>query len=98
MHWDQAKGVIVAHVEDRWEKLVAGQKLRTERFGRGDRWRARYLDPPDRERSRTVARKADAERFLATVETDNLRGAYLDPSAGPVTLDAFYAEWSQRQL
>jgi integrase len=88
----------VAHVEDRWEKLVQGERVRTARYGKGDRWRARYLDPLDRERSKTFARKADAERFLATVETDKLRGAYLDPSAGRVTLDAFYAEWSQRQL
>lgn len=72
----------MAHVEDRWEKLVGGRKVRTDRYGRGDRWRARYLDPAGRERSQTFARKLDAERFLATVETDKLRGAYLDPQAG----------------
>lgn len=88
----------MAHVEDRWEKLVEGHKARTDRYGRGDRWRARYLDPAGRERSQTFARKLDAERFLATVETDKMRGAYLDPQAGRVTLDDFYAEWSERQL
>lgn len=88
----------MAHVEDRWEKVVNGRKVRTDRHGRGDRWRARYLDPTGRERSQTFARKVDAERFLATVETDKMRGAYLDPHAGRITLDDFYAEWSARQL
>lgn len=88
----------MAHVEDRWEKVVDGRKVRTERHGRGDRWRARYLDPNGRERSKTFARKTDAERFLATVETDKMRGAYLDPNAGRITVGDFYAEWSARQL
>ena len=72
--------------------------MRTERHGRGDRWRAQYLDPNGRERSKTFSSKIDAERFLPTVETDNLRGAYLDPSAGRVEVGELYAEWSQRQL
>ena len=48
---------------------------------RGDRkYRARYLDPDGRERSRTFTRKIDAEKFLATVEADKLRGTYVDTS------------------
>lgn len=36
---------------------------------RADRsYRARWLDPDGRERSRTFTRKADAERHLAAVE------------------------------
>lgn len=88
----------MAHVEDRWEKVVSGRKVRTDRYGKGERWRARYLDPNGKERSRTFARKADAERFLATVETDKLRGSYLDPSAGRITVDDFYRDWSSRQI
>ena len=88
----------MAHIEDRWERVVQGSRVRTDRYGKGDRWRARYLDPAGRERSQTFGRKTDAERFLATVETDKLRGAYLDPQAGRVTLGDFYAEWSARRL
>jgi hypothetical protein len=83
----------VAHIEDRWEKVVGGQRVRAERHGSGRRWRARYLDPEGRQRSRTFARKLDAERFLATVETDKLRGAYVDPDAGRVTLREYGEEW-----
>lgn len=45
-----------------------------ERRGPG-RWRARYRGPDGKERSRTFDRKADAERFLVTVESDKLRGS-----------------------
>jgi integrase len=83
----------VAHIEDRWEKVVDGRRVRTARYGKGDRWRARYLDPMGQERSRTFARKVDADRFLATVETDKLRGAYIDPNAGRVTFREYGEEW-----
>ena len=88
----------MAHIEDRWEKQVDGRKTRTERHGGGDRWRARYLDPTGRERSKTFARRADADRFLALIEADIERGSYLDPDAGRITLDEFYADWAERQL
>src|SRR5207237_1280350 len=39
-----------------------------------DRWRARYIGPDGRERSKTFTRKVDAERFLATVDADLVRG------------------------
>ena len=88
----------MAHIEDRWEKNVGGHRVRTARYGQGNRWRARYLDPNGRERSRTFPRRNEAARFLATVETDMLRGAYIDPDAGRVSLEDYYAEWSRRQL
>jgi hypothetical protein len=49
-----------------------------EKRGQG-RWRARYIGPEGRERSKTFSRKIDAERFLATTQTDILRGSYVDP-------------------
>ena len=81
------------HVEDRWENTVDGQRLRTARYGTGMRWRARYTDPDGRERGRTFTRRADAERFLATVTADMLRGAYVDPSAGKTTFREFADAW-----
>lgn len=54
------------------------------------RWRARYY-VDGRERSKSFPRRVDAERFLATTQTDLLRGAYVDPKGGRVTV-AEYAE------
>jgi integrase len=83
----------MAHVEDRWENIVAGRRVRTSRYGTGMRWRARYLDPDGRERNKGFARRADAERFLASVSADMLRGAYVDPSAGKITFKEFADSW-----
>ncbi len=59
---------------------------------RSDRpgWRARYIAPDGKERSKTFRRKVDAERFLATVEVDKLRGAWVDPRQGRIRLGEFW--------
>jgi integrase len=88
----------MAHVEDRWEKVVAGQRVRTARSGTGKRWRARYIDADGRERSQTFARKGDAERFLVAIEADLLRGTYVDPQRAKLTLAAYAERWLQAQL
>jgi integrase len=69
------------------------EDLRGKKQGQGrPRWRARYRDPSGRERSRSFARKVDAERFLVSIEDAKLRGAYVDPAAGRVP----FAEWAER--
>lgn len=83
----------MAHVEDRWEQMLEGRKVRTERHGTGKRWRARWRDPQGKHRSRGFERKVDAERFLATVEGDKLRGAYVDPRDGRQTVASYSEVW-----
>jgi integrase len=63
-----------------------------ERRGK-DRWRARYRGPDRRERSKTFARKVDAERFLTIAEGSKLRGEWVDPAAGKISLADFASEW-----
>ena len=88
----------MAHIEDRWERVVEGERVRTTRHGRGDRWRARWFDPDGTERSRSFARKIDAEKFLAGVESDKSRGLYVDPAAGRVTLEDYARQWQAAQV
>lgn len=52
----------------------------------------RYRDPAGRERSRSFARRTDAERFLHGVESDMVRGEWTDPRLGRIT----FGEWSAR--
>lgn len=69
------------------------EDLRGTKQGQGrPRWRARYRDPSGRERSKSFARKVDAERFLVSVEDAKLRGAYVDPAAGKIS----FGEWAER--
>ncbi len=76
----------MGHIEDRWK--------RAGRHGAGLRWRARYLDPDGRERSRSFSRKIEAERFLAEVEHSKIAGSYRDPDAGRVTLRKYATAWA----
>lgn len=87
----------MAHVQDRWEKTVAGARVRTTRYGKGKRWQARYHDPDGRERTKDFARKVDAERFLTTVTSDVLRGSYVDPTAGRINFRVFAERWLEAQ-
>lgn len=70
------------------------EKHRRTRPGKPDliTWRARYVAPDGRERSRTFPRRVDAERFVATTEAAKIRGEWLDPTLARTTV----GEWAQR--
>jgi integrase len=57
------------------------------------RWQARYRDPSGRERARNFTRKVDAERFLIGVESDKLRGRWIDPEAARIRLSEVAERW-----
>jgi hypothetical protein len=70
------------------------QDLRGKKQGQGrPRWRARYRDPSGRERSKSFARKVDAERFLRHVEADLVRGQWVDPHHGRTTVGELADRW-----
>jgi hypothetical protein len=58
------------------------------------RYQVRYVGTDGRERAKTFARKADADRFAASVETDKARGEWIDPRLGKTTV----AEWAEGWL
>jgi integrase len=86
---------MAGHIQDLWYApgRRGGKPRPTARHGKGRRRKARYLDPDGRERSRSFARKADAERFLTEVEHSKIAGSYLDPDAGRVTLRSRIPLW-----
>jgi integrase len=57
-------------------------------------WRARYRDAAGREHARHFARKIDAARWLDEVTAAVVRGDYVDPKLGRVTV----ADWSARWI
>ncbi len=67
-------------------------RARNTRTGR--RYDVRLRDPAGRVYTRTFATKRDAEACAAAEKTDQVRGAWVDPRRGVVTL----AEWSERWL
>jgi integrase len=70
----------VAHIEDR-----AGRD--------GLRWRVRWRDPERRWRSKSFARKADAERYLHRLQADLDTGSYIAPSDARLVLGAVTETW-----
>ncbi|UZX04027.1 site-specific integrase [Arthrobacter sp. CDRTa11] len=61
-------------------------------------WRARYRDDSGKEHARHFPRKIDAQKWLDEVTSSVVTGSYVDPKLGRVTLNSFFAEWSQRQI
>jgi len=61
------------------------------------RWQAMYWHEGKRYSSGTFAAKADAQAWLATAEADHRRGAWIDPTAGHVTLNGYSIQWLARR-
>lgn len=83
------------HIQDLWYSPGprGGKPRPTARHGHGRRWKARYTDPDGQERSKSFARKADAERFRTEIEHAKIAGSYLDPDAGRVTVRSRVPIW-----
>lgn len=70
---------------------------RRERNGKLS-WRAHYRTPEGRQRNKTFPRKIDAERFLTTVESSKLAGAFVDPARARMTVGEVAARWQAAKV
>jgi integrase len=90
-------------VEDRWTKSIRDadgnvQAAPSVNYGKGMRWRARFVDDDGHERAKGFQRKTDAQRWLDAEVTAKLAtGTYIEPSAGRVTVSAVYLAWFAAQ-
>ncbi|MEV6255574.1 site-specific integrase [Nocardia sp. NPDC051911] len=65
----------------------------------GKRYRVRYRTPSGRQTDkRGFRRKIDAEKFAATVEVSKMRGEYIAPSMGRMTVGELGPKWIARQV
>jgi integrase len=95
---------MAGHIQDRWYKTVPGPggkttRIKTDRYGSGMRYRARYVAPDGTERSQSFPDKQKrlAEAWLAQIAADMNRGQYVDPAAGRVTFQQFATAWLASQ-
>ena len=99
---------MAGHVQDRWYKTVTTKnldgtetttKVKTDRYGIGNRYRARYIGPDGREQNKSFPdrQKRKAEDWLTNIEADISRGQYLDPRAGRVTFEDYVTQWISTQ-
>jgi integrase len=87
-----------AGVEDRWSKTVrdADGNTHTEpsaNYGKGTRWRARYVDDQGREHAKGFGRKVDAQNWLNGQVSDQVTGAWTDPALSGITFGAMAERW-----
>ena len=59
------------------------------------RWDVRYRDDARQQRKRSFERKLDAQRFARSVETDLLRGDWIDPRRGQELFEVWAAMWME---
>ena len=63
------------------------------------KWRARYRDKTTgKEHARHFDRKRDALDWLGEVNATAKQGIYVDPDAGKITFDDYYADWITLQV
>ncbi|MEU6825596.1 site-specific integrase [Streptomyces atriruber] len=89
---------MAGYVQDRWYKEVQASdgktvRVRTDRYGIGLRYRARYFGPDGSEKSQSFPdrQKGRADKWLTRIEGDMDAGSYVDPKAGEISFGA-YAE------
>ncbi|WP_030513622.1 site-specific integrase [Nocardia sp. NRRL WC-3656] len=102
----------MGHVEDRWMrpkrdddgKVVINGRGKpvlepTELYGKGLRYRVRYVDPDGDERSKSFPdrQKKRADDFLIEVESDKREGKYIDPRGVRKTFRQQAENWYKAQ-
>lgn len=92
----------MAHIQDRWYKQVPDpenpkktKRIQTSHYGKGLRYKVRWLDPDGEERSKSFpdGQLKAARDWKAQQEVDMARGTYVDPKAGKITVAAFAKSW-----
>lgn len=83
----------MSHIEDLWTRPGPDGRERTDRWGTGKRWRARWVAPNGQEKSKTFTTKDAATLWLSKTTIDVASGAYIDPGAGNLTMHAWSQQW-----
>ncbi|MFE9395043.1 tyrosine-type recombinase/integrase [Streptomyces flavidovirens] len=95
---------MAGHIQDRWYKTETGpegksRRVKSDRYGSGLRYRARYIGPDGTEKSKSFPdrQKGRADKWLSMIEADMTRREYIDPSAGRTTFRQYGEKWLTSQ-
>jgi len=91
---------MAGHIQDRWYRTEIGadgkpRRVKTDRYGTGMRYRARYVGPDGTEKSKSFPDKQKrlAEQWLVQIAADMSRGQYIDPQAARITFRQYGEKW-----
>jgi len=95
---------MAGHIQDRWyktEKTPNGKttRVKTDRYGTGLRYRARYIGPDGTEKSKSFPdrQKRLAEAWLTKTRADMEGGTYIDPKTARTTFQQYGERWLASQ-
>lgn len=95
---------MAGHVQDRWYKTELGPggkpvRVKTDRYGVGLRYRARYVGPDGTEKSQSFPdkQKRKAEAWLSKTAADMDSGHYVDPKLAQTTFREYAERWLKAQ-
>lgn len=88
----------MASIEDRWfverDDGIGGKvKVKTDRYGKGLRWKVRHRDATGAQPTKSFAKKVDADAYLVTVESSKLSGSYVQAARGKMTVGELAEQW-----
>jgi integrase len=71
----------MAYIDDRWtiKNPETGRRTKTDRYGKGLRWRVEWRDHTDTKRRKSFENKALAEDFLTDIRAEQKAGVYRGP-------------------
>lgn len=79
------------HVKDLWYRGRGSNREKTLRHGMGARWQVRWTDLAGNTKTKVFSTQDEAKSFLSQINVKKMRGGYVDPKAGTITLGE-YAE------
>jgi integrase len=95
---------MAGHIQDRWYKTETDpdgttHRVKTDRYGTGKRYRARYIGPDGTEKSQSFPdkEKRRAEKWLSKVEADMDSGQHIDPKRSQRTFREYAEPWLKAQ-
>ncbi|MGW6650825.1 integrase [Streptomyces sp. CB02130] len=95
---------MAGHIQDRWYKIEPGPtgkpiRVKTDRYGIGLRYRARYIGPDGTEKSKSFPdkQKRKAEAWLSKTAADMDSGQYVDPTLAQTTFREYAERWLKAQ-
>jgi integrase len=84
-------------IEDRWYKTIHSdgttKTVPSANFGKGARWRARYVDDQGREHAKGFARKTDAQAWLDKQTSAIVTGTHVAPRDAALTVAQWCDQW-----
>ncbi|MGW0454729.1 tyrosine-type recombinase/integrase [Gordonia sputi] len=86
-----------AGVEDRWtiakRDPVTGRRMRSTKYGKGNRWQGRFVDADGHEHMKTFALKDDAQQWVDQNTADLVTGKFVRKAAGERTVGEVAEQW-----